>query len=450
MNQLTWYLLLNYSTKMVQELETLQLNVRHTNFRTGVSSLGADHYNEVNTVYFSVPQRIFKIYGHLQKIRAEWWEYKTKMAAITSNHTFYQQLLQYVGKDVGEHDPNIPIYLYSGYEAKPSTSIGTPNIHSIYWHYNVDTSAKKSAVGTTTDIYYVDKSSSIMPYAFYSPNIDLDGIFNFLYSQAVSGDVNSSKIKDWINNYANDLGNGYVDCNGRQLSVDLFEDSVDEGRTMGYNDKTIDLLDTFDLKSYDSNHSWWEKLRDYGFSWPETAGDYEAISPIYMVQESDLKGSNESIANKLLINVADVDGIKNYFNNAKEEDCGVVLFRFAQTDYYCAPAYTSNVSNIAYTDTYVAQQTVFFDFDIIELTFNKNGVYHVIPVVSDPVDVVNEINAPEAELQVWKIILGLVALCVLLYFLVPVLPQILSTVLDFISKIISTINEWLKKAKNKK
>ena len=108
------------------------------------------------------------------------------------------------------------------------------------------------------------------------------------------------------------------------------------------------------------------------------------------------------------------------------------------------------MSNIAYTDTYVAQQTVFFDFDIIELTFNKNGVYHVIPVVSDPVDVVNEINAPEAELQVWKIILGLVALCVLLYFLVPVLPQILSTVLDFISKIISTINEWLKKAKNKK
>ena len=35
----------------ITELETLELNVRHTNFRTGVSSLGVDHYNEVNTVY---------------------------------------------------------------------------------------------------------------------------------------------------------------------------------------------------------------------------------------------------------------------------------------------------------------------------------------------------------------------------------------------------------------
>lgn len=34
---------------------------------------------------------------------------------------------------------------------------------------------------------------------------------------------------------------------------------------MGHNDKTIDLADTFNLMSYDSNHSWWDKLWDYGF-----------------------------------------------------------------------------------------------------------------------------------------------------------------------------------------
>ena len=76
-------------TCTVENLETLSLEVHHTNFRTNVSSLGAGHYNEVNTVYFAVPERIYEMYGNLQKIRAEWWEYKTKMAAITSNKEHY-------------------------------------------------------------------------------------------------------------------------------------------------------------------------------------------------------------------------------------------------------------------------------------------------------------------------------------------------------------------------
>ena len=43
---------------------------------------------------------------------------------------------------------------------------------------------------------------------------------------------------------------------------------------------------------------------------------------------------------------------------------------------------------------YVAQQSVFFDFDVIDLTFNKDGVYTVIPAVSDPIDIVNDLTSP--------------------------------------------------------
>lgn len=63
---------------VVEDFETLSLEVHHTYYRTNVSSLGKGHYNEVNTVYFSVPDYFFKTYGNLQKIHAEWWEYKTK------------------------------------------------------------------------------------------------------------------------------------------------------------------------------------------------------------------------------------------------------------------------------------------------------------------------------------------------------------------------------------
>lgn len=417
----------------VELLETLELEVHHTNYRTNVSSLGPDHYNEVNTVYFAVPERIYQQYGYLQKIRAEWWEYKTKMAAITSNKSFYNQMLKYVGKDVGKYNSSVPVFLYSGYSGQPANSPGQATIHNFYWVYNVDTSTKYSGFGTTTEISYYDKMSTILPLVFYAPITDIDSIFDFFYSDPIAGDVNSTQVQEYIYNYTNDLGHGHVVCNGRDISVDLFESFVDKGRTIGYNDKTIDLSDTFDLNSYDSNHSWWDKLWDYGLSWPATDGDYKNVSPIYELEESDFKGSDDDIAARLLVNSQDVADIKSYYNTQTKAGNRVVLFRFANTDYYCAPAFTPNTANITTTDTYVAQQTVFFDFDIIELTFNKDGVYHVIAAVSSPTDIINGYTAPPLELEWWKIILAIIILVIIIIVFFPVFPFIIKFIIWLIT-----------------
>lgn len=434
----------------VENLETLELEVHHTYYRTNVSSLGKNHYNEVNSVYFSVPERIYSTYGFLQKIRAEWWEYKTKMAAVTSNRDFYNQLMQYVGTDVGAHNSSVPVYLYSGYSGQASTQIGMPTIHNFEWTYNMDLSTKYSKLGTVTEINNCSHSSNIMPYAFYSPAVDLDTVFDFLYSDPIAGDVESTQVAEWIYNYQNSLNHGYIDCNGRQLSKDLFEDYVDDGRTMGYNDKTIDLSDTFNLNSYDSNHSWWDKLWDYGFSWPQTNGDYSNVSPIYEVQAGDIVGTNETIANKLLVNKDDVPGLQAFYAAEKIKGNRVVLFRFANTDYYSAPAFTPHTENINNTDTYVAQETVFFDFDIIELTFNKDGVYHVIPVVSSPVDMINGFTAPPAELEWWKLLLGAILLIILLIVLMPILPYIIKAVVWIICLPFKVIGAMVKSVRNRK
>lgn len=405
---------------VVEELETLKLSVHHTNYRTGVSDKGEDYYNEVNTVYFSVPERVFEQYGNLQKIRAEWWEYKTKMATITSNQDFYNQLLQYVGTDVGEYDSSVPVNIYSGYEGRASTGIGIPTYHDYHWVYNKDLSTKKNGLGITTEVCDTDLQSTIMPYAFYAPVTDVGGVFDFLSSDPVAGSVSSSVVRDWIYNYSNSLGHGYVDCNGRQLSKDLFEDSVDSGRTMGYNDKTIDMGDTFDLLSYDSNHSWWDKLGDYGFSWPTTDEQHKGVKPIHILEAGDLIGTSATISQRLLVKEDDVAALKSFYNAETAKGNRVVVFRFASTEYYCAPAYTSAGSTMANCDTYVAQQTVFFDFDIIELTFNNDGAYRVIPVVSSPIDIVNEFQPPpEEELfgntsAFWMIVIAIIMLVIII------------------------------------
>lgn len=436
---------------VVEDLETLELTVHHTNFRTNVSSLGADHYNEVNTVYFAVPERVFETYGNLQKIRAEWWEYKTKMAAITSNYDYYQNtLLKYIGTYTGEYNSSVDNFLYSGYSGQSGTGYA---IHNFDWTYNKNLDTQSSLLMTQT--YFSKKVSDILPYAFYSPAVSVDSVFSFLYSDPIAGDVDSTQVQEWIYNYSNNLGNGYIDCNGRQISKDLFEDSVDEGRTMGYNDKTIDLSDTFDLNSYDSNHSWWDKLWDYGFSWPATDGDYKNVAPIYEVKASDLTGSDSDISTRLLVNKDDVSHLKEFYDEEVANGNRVILFRFANTDYYCAPAFTPHTENIMNTDTYVAQQTVFFDFDIIELTFNKDGVYHVIPVVSSPTDIVNGFTQPPAEFQWWKVVLAIIMLILLVIILWPVMPYVISGIwwvicLPFkgISLLVKSIKKSCKKRKD--
>lgn len=435
-------------TCRVTDLETLTLQVTHTYYRTNVSSGGKDHYNEVNTVWFSVPESIFESYGYLQKIRAEWWEYKTKYMMVTSNRDLYHAFLPYIGTDVGEYSASVPLSLGYGYQGIANTS--GPLIHQFKWTYNKDTSTQYNAFGGITAIYYVDEKQSIMPYAFYAPVQDAASVFDFLTKKSAAGDVSGTVLADWIYNYRNDLGHGNVDCNGREISKDLFLDCVDEGRTMGHNDQTIDLKDTFNLNSYDSNHSWWNKLWDYGFSWPDTGGDYQNISPIYEVQSTDFIGSDEEIAARLLVNQSDVGSLKRYYQDETQADRRVILFRFASTDYFCGIA--SPTGATVNPDTYVAQETVFLDFDIIELTFNRDGVYRVIPVVSSPQDFINSVTAPAKETEWWKIILMVVLLVLLLILLWPLIPILMRAVIAIIAlpfRLVGALVKTIRK-KNKK
>ena len=54
---------------------------------------------------------------------------------------------------------------------------------------------------------------------------------------------------------------------------------------------------------------------------------------------------------------------------------------------------------ITLNQAYIAQQSVFVDFDIIQLTFNDKGTYTVIPVVSNPIDIVDPITPPSEQVK---------------------------------------------------
>ena len=396
----------------VDVLETLDLKVYQTSYLTGVSSAGAYHHNNVSSVYFAIPQRVFDKYGSLWEIYAQWYECKTAPILVTSNQEFYNTALSrnhhtlndvYNKDNFLYYDSNVDYYL--GYGSHSDIGTGNADVRYWDWAYNLR-SYSYTNMGTYVK-RFADSSSTLLPYAFYSPSYTDFGAFNVINKQTVAGDVTSSQIRDYIQNY--ESVNFVPWHTSRNLPSELFVNEVDSARSdkgikVGLNKVRTNLSDTFDLKSWNSEYgSWWDKLTQYGWSYPKNEALDEShinVKPFEEVTSASL--SSSSIAKDYLINENDVDSFKSFCNASYGKNEVPYLFRFAVSDYFSRPVtryvggalYPDN----SYSDTYLAQETVFFDFNIITMTFKGKEDYYTLAVMHTPVDVIAGVEPPPVEL----------------------------------------------------
>lgn len=456
--------------------EAVQLDVQHTYYRTESSSKGENYQNQLDTVYFAVPKRLFDTYGKLQRIKAEWYEYKTKDYVVTSNSEFYNAVQSYLGKIVpssnGKVDTVEPVLNDDiGYALangmKTISSWGSETFESAEWGWNLGV-----AIG-------IDEICDRLTLLFLTDNIDEYDP----YETDNEGTVKGNELYDRIMSYDKSYDAGTLPVKDGTISADLFESDIDAERKtdsgqgkiqQGYSYYDFDAdTDLQKLVSWqDGSPSFWENWEEFGF-WDTLFGNIPSetgreISPIQVLKESDLQGTEAEVSQRLLVNIGDVKDLKAAYDDAitvdplnpDDEECYLVLFRFATSDYYAAPAdiYEEKFPHTTYTKmAYVAQQSVFFDFDVIDLTFNKDGVYTVIPVVSDPIDIVNDLTSPtdmgDDGLGILGIILLILGVIMVLVVLMPILPYIAKGVvwlvcLPFraVAKLCKSISNGAKKA----
>lgn len=360
----------------VLDLETVELKVNSTFFRTQSSSLGAGHQNQLNTVYFGVPNELLEKYGKLQKVKAEWYEYKTKPIYIVNHFDAYEKLKNVIGKPL-QQDFDENLYYGLGFGRTESGSSTFINV-SYQNAFNVyEYSGMFSAVSV----------------------INRFNLINYLFKTEKDGDDLSEFILDGeiLKQYIKDYGSGtaQLPIKDGTISADLFENYVDEGRTRGLNVKEIDANDKFDMLSYDDTHTFWEKLFEYGFYAPDMTDDtYKAVAPIYAVTTDDLKNNDEELSKALLIDENDAAEFKTYVAAATLKGETTYLFRFGQTDYFSEYGVVTKKDNDFAKSAIRAQETVFYNFTILSLTFSKDGVYKIIPAVSSPIDIINDITPP--------------------------------------------------------
>lgn len=365
-------------------LETIELEVHPTVYRQdGYSDLGPGHQWDINSVYFSVPEKYFNDYGALQKIKAEWWEYETQPIFITKNAGTYNLLKEYV---------NVPI--------PPET--GEPKLPIYAQFLSVKEVGEHAGYGA---IYNVGENTNLVDEGF---NPKIDNIY--LLTNPRTGELSKSQVETLLTDYTKSADKGYIPItlNTKKVSADVFKSGLSNGRenvpfveTDGVHHKlvNIDANDKFDMFSiYSKDPITMQKY--FWFIYGRNDGNIDEttnISPIEANVDDYIGLSDESLAQTLLISKYDVSSFKSFHAEEKIKGNRTVLFRFAQTDYFYSDMHTywgglTIDPNKRGEDLAIAWETVFLDFKIIQLTFQKDGEYVVIPVVHDPINIINEIT----------------------------------------------------------
>lgn len=373
-------------------LETIVLNVNHANYRTG--DYVDNVCDEMQTAYFAVEEKYFQNYGALQKIKAEWYEYKTKPIFVTSDSSAYAALYDYIGKTIGEKDDNLVwrVLWEESNETNNSDGFYT-NTYSFDKNYNGSMGEMPLLEGIST-LWQLSTQSQYLP--------RFDWLFDAGDVETVEDyTIDAASVQDYMNWYSQTFSPTSARTEDGKYSVNLFDESIDADRTYvldnpsakrGYAWQEIDAEKLSDKKNLllEKDQSKWDKF------WKGAKYEEKTLDPIIVLTANDLTNlTAETFGKKYYISEDYRDECFEYCKTTTANGSRAILFRFAVSDYYASAArFDKDGNGMSEQDGYVAQMTQFLDFRVISLTFrDENRVDTVIGVVSTPIDIINAIEA---------------------------------------------------------
>lgn len=385
--------------------ETVELEVHDTFYRIDNPARGEGHQSQVNTVYFALPKRYLEEYGKLQRIMAEWYEYVLRPFVVTEDATFYNEVQEYLGVDVRPYRDGSGVWAGEyGLAVNPEY---------IWWRGQT-----LGDGGWNNDYAYQGHLAPVfnkLMLAFLTGDIDA---YDPYREGITDGTIASNVLYEQIKAYSKTFEDGVLPIKNGTISADLFEDDIDDSRKIdnehgkvqrGYSYYDFDAdYDVLSMKTWDDSDP-----KIGGWFYEPPAEISRVINPIRILKEDDFASykTAREISEDLCVDVNKLQELKAFYDDAVfdfdgegdlDEERVVVLFRFAVTDYYSHQATIINEKspNWLEADTfingkaYIAYQSVFLDFDIIQLTFNDEGKTTVLGVVASPIDVIAPITPP--------------------------------------------------------
>lgn len=354
------------------EVETLSLDVHATSFRPEGSN-GKNEFTQdsLHSVYFAIPKDMVEEYGRMTKVHAEWLDAVLAPTLVTGNLEAFNAFNSYLGQPVSDWTLDVD-YMYVG-----ADTLGTIEGYKTYHYYG----------------YLLnDVVTSEAGHNFQLEHAHVGDVIDVLYNIIDSGrDDNSADSYTMTSSDMIKHLEMLTSRFGGELVNDKYSKCLFSHVDSEFTEVEISAEETRDLRNELINDSFWDRL--FGIEDKVSSNSFNNIKAIYDVKDSDFSGSEEEIANRLFIDKKDYTEFKKFYDD-KSEDNVVYLFRYQVSDYVSQEAtlYEYETSlfgetiNMVDTNAHFFTETVNLDFDIIDVTLEKNGVETVLACVSDPID----------------------------------------------------------------
>lgn len=322
-------------------------------------------YDQVNSVYFSLPRDFEKKNGTVTSIRCTWTEYDSGWILACPTDKVRDSLASAAGKSVTSYTDAYPeVYLY--------LAPGAGNRFVFAWNV-------KDATAKIT--YDVDTLQWVVKY---------DGEQNEL-GAIVESDLQEQINAAWL---AYNLGaDNYFSQGGKVFEGDIMADQ------------------SFTV-SVDSGASVWERIFLGKNTTEQSNRAFQRVTENALINPEAMLLVDQSYKKELTDALAKAD--------QNEED--LMIFHFASCDYNAIPVSAKYSSFRTEKDLYACREQLYMGFDILQITCEKNGENVVVPVAASPIDVIGDLQffgKNKGDVPWWVILLIAIALIVIVVILCP-------------------------------
>lgn len=407
----------NTHTVKAYSIDVLDIELNHTFFRPEGNSTAQSDYtvkDQLDSVYFSFPNKLIEQYGGIWKIEASYYSAMTSPILVTSTKEVYDTVLKYVGKELTSNPEK--------YQGKVDCKLNKDIAYSLYDPSYSDTFLDKIILRKeptlTWNLYAagrVPTEQQIVYYLFYTGYETLDGSVPYAKDFTLSGE----RLLEYIYNYNKSYRFGkseLVNDKGEQLSMDMFQGFMPTGEESEIFGKSYKVYengkvhyvpiimtaeDGYTLESYKRTPTAFDWFTLYKGKYNyEKFSDIQAIVPI---DTKDCSLSKSDFCKKYYVSENDYEKIIGKVKAGEGKET-VYLFRFAQSEYSSRGVITRGNMDLGQDYAYIAQQNVYLNMNVASITCRKNDVYHTFAVASNPINAVADIepNKPYDNAQFYK------------------------------------------------
>ena len=344
-------------------------------------------YDQINSVYFSLPKDFEEKNGTVTSIRCTWTEYDSGWILACPSDTVRDSLAPAAGTAITSYTDAYPqIYLYL------SASAGNRFVFA--WNLK-DTSEKIT--------YDAETLQWVVKY---------DGDRDEL------GAIVGSDLADQINAVwlAYNLGaDNYFSQGGKVFEGDIMADQ------------------SFTV-SVDSGASVWERIFLGKNTTEQSNRAFQRVTENALINPEATLLVDQSYKKELTDALAKAD--------QNEED--LMIFHFASCDYNAIPVSAKYSSFRTEKDLYACREQLYMGFDILQITCEKNGENVVVPVAAAPINVIGKLQffSKIKDVPKWVIIL----IAILILFAVVILCPALLPLLVKVAVLPLKLLWWLLRA----